>query len=117
MTATARPAILFPSGAELEVFALLLTFTFGGVNVTVLPARASGLRKVLRFAMEWFKLDLAHRRVGRGGCRELMLVTKFCPALDVVFEMMMCPGSLAWTRFSMTRWMIAPSVKVEFGIV
>ena len=46
--ATARPAILFQSGAEAEVFAkLVLTFTFGDAIVAVLLARVTGLRKVL----------------------------------------------------------------------
>ena len=38
----------------MEVFALfLITFTFGGVIVAILPASGSGLRKVLGFAKEW----------------------------------------------------------------
>ena len=55
--------------------------------------------------------DSAHIRVGRGWCRELTLVTHFF-ALAAAFGVIIVDDD--GCRFSMTRWMIAPSVKVKF---
>ena len=78
VSATARFAILLQRGAEVKVFALLVsTFTFW----PELLARGSGLRKILGFSMDHFKFDPTHTGgAGVGGVGSLRL-SSYLPLL------------------------------------